>query len=374
VTAEFDDVERLGLLDGFRGQARNERKELVRWLLDRGFGVEQIRSSLTPILLPANRIIGDDGTFISSQELAESSGVPLELIQQLHRAIGLARIDEPGEILHPRADAESILPAAAFVALGFDPEQIALIARLVVDGLTQVAVAMREAAMRSLLKPGATELQLAAAFEALALETEPLVDPLVNQLARLALRHSFQMEAVSAAERAAGALPDARPISVAFADVVGFTRLGEALPPRELVQLAGRLAGLTRDVVTEPVQFVKTIGDAVMLVSPDAEKLVTVALELIEAATGDRLLRLRAGVASGLAVSRAGDWYGNPVNIASRVTSAASPGVVLVVESVRDAIGDSATIDWSFVKATHLRGIRDEIRLYRANRVSTAGP
>jgi hypothetical protein len=36
-------------------------------------------------------------------------------------------------------------------------------------------------------------------------------------------------EAVSAAERAACALPDARPVSVAFAYVVGFTRLGEAL-------------------------------------------------------------------------------------------------------------------------------------------------
>ena len=105
------------MLDGLYGKARSEREELVRWLLDRGFGVEQIRNSLTPILLPANRIIGDDGTFISSQELAESSDVPVELIQRLHRAIGLARIDEPSEILYPRADAESILPAAAFVAL-----------------------------------------------------------------------------------------------------------------------------------------------------------------------------------------------------------------------------------------------------------------
>lgn len=42
--------------------------------------------------------------------------------------------------------------------------------------------------------------------------------------------------------------------------------------------------------------------------------------------------RLRAGVASGMVVSRAGDWFGSPVNMTSRVTGAARPGSVLVAE------------------------------------------
>ena len=64
------------------------------------------------------------------------------------------------------------------------------------DGLTRVAMAMRQAALKTLLTPGATELQLAVALEALALETEPLLDPMINRLARRALRHSFATEAV----------------------------------------------------------------------------------------------------------------------------------------------------------------------------------
>jgi adenylate cyclase len=67
-------------------------------------------------------------------------------------------------------------------------------------------------------------------------------------------------------------LPGGRPIEVAFADVVEFTRLGEEVPPEELGEVAARLASLTRDVVAEPVHFVKTIGGAVMLVSADAER------------------------------------------------------------------------------------------------------
>lgn len=44
-----------------RGQARQERGELVQWLQDRSYGVDQIRNSFSPMLLPANRVLIDDG-------------------------------------------------------------------------------------------------------------------------------------------------------------------------------------------------------------------------------------------------------------------------------------------------------------------------
>src|ERR1700756_1791372 len=58
-----------------------------------GFDVDQVRNTLSPILLPANRIFGDDGTLVSARDVANASGVPLELIQRLHRAVGLAVVD-----------------------------------------------------------------------------------------------------------------------------------------------------------------------------------------------------------------------------------------------------------------------------------------
>jgi adenylate cyclase len=309
---------------------------------------------------------------VSARDVANASGVPLELIQRLHRAVGLAVVDDPDKAVYPRADAESILPAAAAVAHGIDLDHVVLVARLLMEGLTRAAVAMREGGLQALLRPGATEVELAEAFETLASDTQPVIDPMIKELAWLALRHSFVTEAISAAERGAGTLPGGRPIAVAFADVVGFTRLGEALPPEELGELASRLANITRDVVADPVHFVKTIGDAVMLVSPDAASLLRAVLELMEAAVAAHLPQLRAGVAYGLAVTRAGDWYGSPVNLASRVTGAASPGAVLVAESARMEIGDLPGIAWSFAESRHLRGIRDEVRLFRASRRAMA--
>ena len=75
------------------------------------------------------------------------------------------------------------------------------------------------------------------------------------------------------------------------------------------------------------MRLVKTIGDAAMLASTEPEPLLEVALELIDAADaeGEDFPQLRAGAALGMAVPRAGDWFGRPVNLASRITVVARP-------------------------------------------------
>ena len=69
-----------------------------------------------------------------------------------------------------------------------------------------------------------------------------------------------------------------------------------------------------------------------MLASPDPQPLLDAALGLIEAAEaeGEDFPQLRAGAALGAALPRAGDWFGRPVNIASRVTVDRRPGSLLV--------------------------------------------
>jgi adenylate cyclase len=363
------DIEALGLLEDLQGRAREERSELIEWLLARGFDVDQIRSEFSPLLLPAIRMIGDDGVLVSPREVAESSGVSLELLQRLQRAAGLVGADDPDARVQSRADAESVLAAARLVDLGLDPAQVALTVRLLMDGLTGAAVTMRQAALHASLHPGATELELAQALEALTHDAKPVLGPMVDALLRLALRHSVETEAINAVERTAGTMPGAREVAVAFADLVGFTRLGEQIPPEDLGLVAIRLADLARDVVASPVQFVKTIGDAVMLVCSDPLKLLRTVLDLVDAAAAKDFPRLRVGLAFGHAVNRAGDWYGSPVNLASRVTGAAPPGAVRVIESAREAIGNPAGIEWSAPEARHLKGIRGEVRLYGAHRV-----
>jgi adenylate cyclase len=367
------DIEALGLLDGLEGEAREERAQLIAWLLDRGFSIEHIRASVAaPLMLPAYRVLGDDGTLVSAREICESTGIELELLQRLQRAIGLPRIDDPDAAVLPRADAEAVSRVKFFLDLGYAPEDAVAVMRGLVESLRHAAAMMREAGLKTLLRPGASEIELAQASEQLALRAMPMIGPLMEDLTRLELRHSFEMEAVTAAERAAGTLPGARPVTVAFADVAGFTRLGEALPPEELERLASRLAELAHDVAAAPVRFVKSIGDAVMLVSLEAAPLLLAMLDLAEVAAAHGLPRLRIGIASGCAVSRAGDWFGSPVNVASRVTAAARPGTVLIAESTRDAVGSAGDFDWYPAGARHLKGVSGEVKLFQVSQSGTA--
>jgi adenylate cyclase len=367
VAAEVD-VEALGLLDGLEGEARTERAELIAWLLDRGFSIDQIRASVAPLLLPANRVMGEDGVCLSARQVCEASGLDLELLQRLQGAVGLPRIADPDAAVLPRVDGEAVAYAKVFLDMGVDPDETVAVMRVLIEGLQHAAAMMRQAAFKTLLRPGASEIELAEASEALAQQAVPLVGPMVQALLLLELRHTFETEAVNAAERAAGTLPGARKVAVAFADLAGFTRLGEALPPEDLERVASRLSDLARDVAVAPVQFVKTIGDAVMLVCADPVPLLNAVIDLVAVAAKEGLPRLRVGVASGDAVSRAGDWFGSPVNVASRVTDVARAGTVLVAESAREAIGDSAGFDWAFAGSRHLKGISGEVKLFRVSR------
>ena len=110
------------------------------------------------------------------------------------------------------------------------------------------------------------------------------------------------------------------------------------------------------------------IGDAAMLVGPEPGPVVEAALELVEAAAreGEDFPLLRAGVAGGRALPRAGDWYGRPVNLASRITGVARPGSVLAAAEVHDALADAYA--WSFAGERRLKGIDGRVKLFRCRR------
>jgi len=365
-----DESDTENLLDGLEGSARAERAELVDWLFEQGFTAEEIRAAPVPMLVASRRLMGDDGDYVSTREISEAVGIDLDLLQRVQRAIGLVRVDDPDAAVHLRADGAAAAHAREFVELGIQPDQVVQVVRVLAEGLSHAAQVMRYTALSTILQPGASELEIAQGSHALVTRLAPLLGPMIEDMLLMQLRHMMETEVVNASERAAGApLPGARHITAAFADLVGFTQLGEEVPPEELGQLANRLADVARDVAAPPVRFVKTIGDAAMFVCTRPAPLLDAVLKLVDITDSDNdFPRLRAGIAAGDAVSRAGDWFGSPVNIASRVTAVARPGAVLAAESVREELGDSAGFSWSFAGARHLKGIKGEVKLYRARR------
>ena len=119
-----------------------------------------------------------------------------------------------------------------------------------------------------------------------------------------------------------------------------------------------------------PVRLVKTIGDAVMLVSTEAGPMVGAALGLIAAAEaeGEEFPWLRAGLATGPTLPQSGDYYGRSVNLASRITGVARPGSVVVDAATQEATGEEG-FSYSYAGERKLKGIDSRVKLFRARAV-----
>jgi adenylate cyclase len=364
------DFEGEGLLKGTRGKAREARRELLEDLAADGVQLEDLRRAVEEdrlALLPVERVLEGEGARYTAAEVAERAGVPEDFLRRTRLALGLP---DPGsdERAFTDQDVEAAKRIGALREAGLPDEGLLEVSRVIGLALAQVAAASRALVAESTLSEGQNELEVGRRLAEGARELAPMMGPLLEYVLNLHLREQVRSDVIGRAEIRAGRLPGAQDVTACFADMVGFTKLGEELPPEELGALTGRLAELASDVADPPVRLVKMIGDAAMLVSNETDALLNAALDLVERSEGEGegFPPLRAGVARGAALARAGDWYGRPINLASRVTAIAYPASVLVSEEVKDAAGEG--FRWSLAGERRLKGIEGRARLFRARR------
>jgi adenylate cyclase len=366
------DFEKEGLLKGTRGKAREARRRLLEELVDDGVGVEELRRAVAEerlALLPVERYLEGGGGHYTVAEIGERAGVDGELLIQLRGALGLPLDPEVAD--GTDEDLEAARRMKRFLDAGIPPEAIIENSRVLGMAMAQVAASATALVREAMLRPGDTELEAAHRYLDAARTLQPMLGPALVWAVNLHLREQIRQAVLSTAQLAEGRVAGAQEVTACFADLVDFTRLGQSLDFEALAALTGRLGELARDAARPPIRLVKMIGDAAMLVSPDNDALLEAALVLVEAAAqeGEGFPALRAGLARGEAVARGGDWYGHPINVASRVTDIAYPSSVLCAQSVHDAAG--AGYRWSFAGEHRLKGVDGAVKLFRARRDET---
>jgi adenylate cyclase len=356
-----------GLLDGLEGEARDARERLLRELLDDGVPLEELRLACAEdrlALLPVDRVLATDTPY-SARDLADRSGVGLDELHASRAAFGLPIADDDARI-YGDADLAMAENLRAVLDTGVSLEKVTEFNRVVGRAMLQVAAASRGVVADVTLAPGMSEYDIADVAAATARELAPRMEQTLGYVYARHLRSLLRSDVVSAADVAAGRPAGARDMTVAFADLVGFTRLGEELAPEDLGAIAQRFEQLAAERVAKPVTLVKTVGDAVMLVSPDPDAMLDNLLGLLDATRdlGAGFPELRIGVSCGPTLERVGDWFGAPVNQASRITGVARPGSVLASESVKEHADGWR---WSFAGERKLRGV-GTMKLFRARR------
>ncbi|HWD63539.1 MAG TPA: adenylate cyclase regulatory domain-containing protein [Solirubrobacteraceae bacterium] len=353
-----------GLLDGLEGDDREARLKLLERLEEDGATeqelVEAVREDRLALLLVERRLAGR----YTARDLEERTGAKAEVLLRMRRQLGLP-VAGPDDVVFTEADIEQARSLRRFLEAGFSLEAMSELSRVMGESMSRLAATVAAAAAETFLRAGDSEAEVAERFDQLAAELTPALTPVMEAAFNAHLRESVHRASLAQEERETGRVAGQFDLVVCFADLVGFTRLGGELEVEELGSLAGQLADLATEHTHPPVRLIKTIGDAVMLVSAEHEPLVRTALELVEAVQEKDLPSLRAGIACGPTVQRAGDYFGHAVNLASRVTGAARPDSVLATREVRDRTREA--FDWSTAGRFRLKGVADHEPLYRAH-------
>jgi adenylate cyclase len=368
------DFEAEGLLDNLSGEARKARLALLEDLAEAGVPLEELKRAIEEnrlVLLPVERVFEEDAHRYSAAELAEKSGLKPELLAHLLQALG-APIPEEDDRVYGEADLEAAKRAKSFLDSGLPEDGLLETSRIIGISMANLADANRDLVGQVFTEPGVDERELALRYAEAAKALAPRLGETLLHAYRLHLREAIRQAVVNEAELAAGRISGTDEVTIAFADLVGFTRLGESLDIEQVGDLSGKLFELASQAARPPVRLVKMIGDAAMFASRESEPLLQSVLALVEAVGEEEIPPLRAGVARGQALGRGGDWYGRPVNLAARITNFARPDSVVVDQAVKDSIAQSngRPFDFSFAGKRHFKGIEGEVPVHRVRRAN----
>ncbi|WP_448059489.1 adenylate/guanylate cyclase domain-containing protein [Cellulomonas hominis] len=314
-----------------------------------GGGAEAIDGSTLAELDAA--LLGGPRT-LTLRDLAERSGADLNLVRAYWQTLGLPHPDAD-DVVFTQLDSAAVERMVGLLRdREVDPHTMISLTRALGHtsdrlALWQVEALVEDMATRYALDDTSARLLVLDRLADLApvLEAQ-LVHSYRRQLAAIAGRYAAEFGEQRAPGPEPGALPLAR--AVGFADMVSFTRRTAGLGSTDLSNFVQRFETAARDVVTQAGgRVVKTIGDAVLFVADDVATGARVALGLAQALGGDLdvererdpgglaegargVTPVRVSMVWGRVLSRFGDVFGPPVNLAARLTDIAEPSTVLV--------------------------------------------
>jgi adenylate cyclase len=314
-------------------------------------------------------------------DVSAEAGLPMDLVQQLYINWSLP---PPAADQRIRADdAEIIRGRGALIReFGLDHEVLLAASRIIGENIRKMAESQvrffRDRVIERLRATGMSWSEVLDVIGPVAAGMRNRADQLRALIYDRHLEDYIFQEAVemfeAAMEEAGYGRPrPVHPPAIAFLDMGGYTLLTQEAGDEAAAELAERLVGLVRraarDHGGEPV---KLLGDGVMFHFPRAVEAIACGLELVEAAERKGLPPARVGADAGPVVFRDGDYFGQTVNLAARITDYARPGEVLVSEAAV-AECDGGGFEFDPIGEIPLKGVREPVSLYRAlNRHNSA--
>jgi adenylate cyclase len=361
--------------DGRWSRASAAQARVVSRMLERGYSMDAIREAAEGGRLAfgyAEDLFEVPESRYSLEQAAERTGLEPELIERLMTLLG-SPMGQEGRL--NEEDVRAMRHCSEVLASGFPLVAFLQLVRVYGQSIRRVADAevrlFHLYVHEPLIQDGVPPLEMAEEMGDLVADLLPVTAPLMEYMHSRYLRFYIEQDVVGHMEAdVAGAGTGLARVSMAFCfvDLTGFTRYTEEEGDEEALDLVERFVDTVEATLPSEAQLVKTIGDEVMVVSPDPVTLTEWAVGFL--ALFQERPQPRVGLHYGAAVFRDGDYFGGDVNLAHRVVNRALGGEVLVTGPVCEAV-DSKHLRFEPIGEVGLKGFPEPIHLYVAAATAT---
>jgi adenylate cyclase len=364
-----------GLVPQYEGvwtPAAASHVRIVARLRERGHGIEQIREASQSGGLAfgyIDELLPTSNTRYTLKEASQATGLEAQMIERLVAAMGLSVLSV--EAISEQ-DLEVLRYGANILAAGFPQQALMQIARVYGQAMAQIADAevrlFHLYVHEPLMREGVPGVKVVEQMESITREMLPFALPMINYLHGRLLAHFVEQDVIGHIEAdldlQSGEEGRMR-VTIAFADLAGYTRLTEEHGDEEAVDTVDRFVETVEQTLPIDARVIKTLGDEVMVVAADPVTLTAWAVGLGTALPpGSPAPRI--GIHSGAALYRDGDYYGREVNRAARVVARAAGGEVLVTRAVVDTAAGVNGLRFERIGEIGLKGFSEPTELFHA--------
>jgi adenylate cyclase len=357
--------------DGKWTQASAAQARVIARMRERGYSVEAIREAAEGGRLAFGRAEDlfqvPEGAY-TREQAAELTGLEPDLIDRLMTLLGTPM---SADGMLNEEDLRAMRHCANVLSSGFPLVAFLQLVRVYAQSIRRVADAevrlFHLYVHEPLIQEEVPPLEIAEEMGELAADLLPVTGPLMEYMHNRYLRFYIEQDVVGHMEADIGGAGRGLArvsMTFCFVDLTGFTRYTEEEGDEEALDMIERFIDTVEATLPSEATIVKTIGDEVMVVSPEPASLTEWAVGFL--ALFQERPQPRVGLHSGAAVFRDGDYFGGDVNLAHRVVSRALGGEVLVTQALVDAVDTSDFLRFDAIGEVVLKGFPEPISLYIA--------
>jgi adenylate cyclase len=344
---------------------------VVARMRERGYSLEDLKSAGREGRLAfgfTEELFSGSEEAITIEQAAVETGLEPELVERILVILGTPK----GQRELNKEDLGALRHCARVLAAGFPLVAFLQLVRVYAQSMRRIADAevrlFHLYVHEPLIRDAVPELEMAEEMGELAADILPLAAPLTEYLHDRYLRFFVEQDVVGHMEADSAAMDTAEielghvNVTLCFIDLTGFTRYTEEEGDIEALDVVENFVADVETTLPREATIVKTIGDEVMVVSPDPTSLTEWAATFLS--RFPQRPQPRVGIHFGDAVYRDGDYFGSQVNLVHRVVNRALAGEVLVTDTVCGAIAASDRLEFEPIGEVKLKGFPEPTELF----------